>query len=104
MGGDESGALVSLLLLVMSDFGTPWIAAHQALLSMGFSRQEYQSIPHILVFMPCPSPGGLPNPGFKPASAALQVNSVLLSMREIHYRGHQLTMVGLMIFFFCLTL
>ena len=34
--------------------------AHQAPLSMGFSRQEYQS------GLPCPLPGDLPNPGIKP--------------------------------------
>ena len=31
-------------------------------LSMGFSKQEYWS------GLPCPPPGGLPNPGIKPAS------------------------------------
>jgi len=43
---------------------TPWTVAHQAPLSMGFSRQEYWS------GGPFPSPGGLPDPGFKPASLA----------------------------------
>ena len=32
-------------------FATLWIAAHQASLSMGFSRQEYWS------GLPCPLPG-----------------------------------------------
>ena len=41
---------------------TLWTVAHQALLSMGFSRQEYWSG---LLF---PSPGDLPDPGIKPAS------------------------------------
>ena len=42
----------------MSDsFVTPWSVAHQALLSVGFYRQEYWSR---LLF---PSPGDLPNPG-----------------------------------------
>ena len=35
----------------------PWTVAHQALLSMEFSRQQYWS---------CPSPGHLPNPGIEP--------------------------------------
>ena len=40
-----------------------WTVAHQAFLSMGFSRQEYWS------GLPCPPPGGnLPNPGMEPAS------------------------------------
>ena len=38
-------------------FVTPWTIAHQAPLSMGFSRQEYWS------GLPFPSPGNLPNPG-----------------------------------------
>ena len=43
-------------------FGIPWAVAHQAPLSMGFSRQEHWS------GLPFPSPGTLPNPGIKPAS------------------------------------
>ena len=44
--------------LVMSDpFMTPYTAAHQASLSVGFSRQEYWS------GLPCPPPGDLPDPG-----------------------------------------
>ena len=42
----------------------PWTVAHQAPLSMGFSRQEYWS------GLPFPSPGDLPNPGIKPVSPA----------------------------------
>ena len=41
---------------------TPWTVAHQAPLSMGFSRQEYWSM------LPCPSSGDFPDPGIKPAS------------------------------------
>ena len=41
---------------------TPWTIAHQALLSMGFSRQEYWS------GLPCPPPGDLPDPGLEPKS------------------------------------
>ena len=48
---------------VMSDtFVTPWTIAHQAPLSMGFSRQKYWS------GSPCPPPGDLPDPGIKPMS------------------------------------
>ena len=43
-------------------FATLWTVAHQAPLSMGFSRQEYWS------GLPCPPPRHLPNPGIKPAS------------------------------------
>ena len=52
-------------------FATPWTAARQAPLSMEFSRQEYWS------GLPCPSPGDLSNPGIKPGSSALQVDSLL---------------------------
>ena len=50
---------------------TPWTVAHQASLSMGFSRQEYLS------GLPCPPPGDyLPNSGTKVRSGALQVDSL----------------------------
>ena len=45
-------------------FATPSTVAHQAPLSMGFSRQEYWS------GLPFPSPGDLPHPGNEPASPA----------------------------------
>ena len=51
-------------------FVSPWTVAHQAPLSMGFSRQEYWS------GVPCPPPEDLPNPGIKPWSPALQVSSL----------------------------
>ena len=54
-------------------FGTLWTVAHQAPLSMGFSKQEYWS------GLPFPSPGALPNSGIKPGSPTLQVDSLLLS-------------------------
>ena len=50
---------------------TPWTVAHQAPLSMEFSRQEYWS------GLPFPSPGYLPDPGVKPRSPAFQVDSLL---------------------------
>ena len=46
----------------------PWTAAHQAPLSMGFSRQEYWSV------LSCLSPGDLPNPGMEPGSPTLQAD------------------------------
>ena len=36
--------VVVSLLSPIQVFATPWTAAHQAPLSMGFARQEYQSI------------------------------------------------------------
>ena len=41
-------------------FAILWAVAHQAPLSLGFSRQEYWS------GLPCPSPGNLPNPRVEP--------------------------------------
>ena len=49
---------------------TPWTVACQASLSTEISRQEYWS------GQPFPSPGDRPNPGIKPRSPTLQVDSV----------------------------
>ena len=43
-------------------FVTLWTVAHQAPLSMGFSRQEYWS------GLPCTPPGDIPDPGIEPES------------------------------------
>ena len=51
-----------------------WTVAHQAPLSIGFSRQEYQS------GLPFPTSGF--DPGIKPASHILQVDSLPLSPWE----------------------
>ena len=49
---------------------TPWTAAYQGPLSMGFSRQDYWS------GLPFPSPGDLPNPGIEPGSPALRAEAL----------------------------
>ena len=46
-------------------FATPWIVAHQAPLSIGFSRQEYWRR------LPLPPPGDLPDSGIEPTSPEL---------------------------------
>ena len=51
-------------------FETPWTVAHQAPLSMEFSRKEYWS------GLPFPSPGDLPKSGIEPTSSALQMVSL----------------------------
>ena len=54
----------------------PWTVAHQAPLSMGFSREESWS------GLPIPPPGDLSNAGIEPvslASHALPAGSLLLS-------------------------
>ena len=64
------------MLVLLSRFShvefcvTPRTAAHQAPLSVEFSRQEYWS------GLPFPSPGDLPDPGIEPKSPALQVDSL----------------------------
>ena len=67
-------------------FATLWAAAHQAPLSMEFSRQEYWS------GLSCPSSGHLLDPGIKPGSPALQVDlyqgSICLYMIEITYTNN----------------
>ena len=60
-----------LLLLLLSCFSsvqlyvTPEMAAHQAPLALGFSRQEYWN------WLPFPSPRDLPNPETEPVYPAL---------------------------------
>ena len=51
-------------------FATPWTVAHQASLSMGFSRQEYWS------GVPFPPPGDLSNPGIETGSPPLQADTL----------------------------
>ena len=51
--------------MTSESFATPWTVFHQAPLFMEFSRQEYWS------GLPFPSPGDLPNPGFKSRSPVL---------------------------------
>ena len=52
------------------DSATLWTVTYQALLSMGFSRQEYWS------GLPCPSPEDLPNRGIKPGSPTLWADAL----------------------------
>ena len=60
--------------LVSKSYLTPmtsWTVAHQASLSMGFSRQEYWS------GLPFPAPGDPHNPQIKPGSHALKADSCI---------------------------
>ena len=54
-------------------FATPWTAARQALLSMGFPRQEYWSE------LSFPPPRDLANLGIEPTPPVLQADSLPLS-------------------------
>ena len=67
---DDYKLFMALIVIVQSLsrvqlFATPWTVAHQAPLSMRFSRQEYLS------GWPFLSPRDLPNPGIEPGSPAL---------------------------------
>ena len=65
---------------VMSElFVTPWIIAHLAPLFMGSSGQEYGNR------LPFPPPGNLPNPGIKPGSPALQMDSLPTELKGSPY-------------------
>ena len=56
---------LAMSVVVVADSATLRTVAHQAPLSLGFSRQEYWS------GLPFPLPEDLPNPGVKPGSLAL---------------------------------
>ena len=61
------------VFLGVANSPTPWTAANQASLPMGFSRQEYWSR------LPPPPPGDLPNPEIESLSPTWQVDSLLLA-------------------------
>ena len=65
-----------------------WTVGHQALLSMGFSRQEYWSV------LPCPPLRDLLNPGIELVSPALQVDSLLTEPPGSHL-GRPLILVAI---------
>ena len=73
MGGMEGKRKVKVLVTqscpTLCD-PTPWTVAHQAPLSMEFSRQEYRG------GLPFVSPGDLPDPEVEPGSVALQADSL----------------------------
>ena len=61
---------------------TPWTAACQTSLSIGFSRQEYWS------GLPCPPPGDLPNPRIKDLQGLLHCRQILY---QLNYQGNPAT-------------
>ena len=58
-------------MLAAQSYPIPGTIAHQAALSIEFSRQEYW------IGLPFPSPGDFPNPGIEPGSPDLQADSLL---------------------------
>ena len=78
--------MIQILLCMLSHFSCVqffailWSVAHQAPLSMGFSRQEYwNGFPH-------PPPGDLPDPGVEPVSLTLRQTVYQLSYQESYLR------------------
>ena len=74
---DSSNPLKPCRHAQLSLFVTLWTVAHQAPLSMGFSKQEYWS------GLPCPPPGDLPNPGIEYRSPTLWADSLLSELPAI---------------------
>ena len=62
---------LDVCVVTQSFLVTPWTVAHQAPLSMEFSRQKYYS------GLPYPSLGDLPHSGIKPGSPVLWADSLL---------------------------
>ena len=62
--------MCALVLSFIQLFATPWTVAHQAPLSLGFSRQEYWN------GLPFPPPGNLPDSGIELESPALAEGSM----------------------------
>ena len=65
--------------------GPSGVVAHQAPLSMGFSRQEYWS------GLPFPAPGDLLDPGIEPGSLALLT---IILVQNCNSRGDCLQVSG----------
>ena len=67
---------VRMCAKLLQSCATLWAIACQALLFMGFSRQEYLS------GFPFPSPGDLPDLGIEPGSPALQADSLPTELQK----------------------
>ena len=70
----HTDAVLTCVLNHVQLFVTPWTLAHQAPLSMGFSRQEYWS------WLPFPLPGDLPDPGTELSLASPALAAVYLPL------------------------
>ena len=67
---------------------TIWTAAHQAPLSMGFSRQEYWS------GLSCPSPRDLADPGIKPVSLTSPALAGRFFTTSATWEAHKVVLVS----------
>ena len=85
------GCCCCVMLSPVQLFMTLWTVARQALLSMGFSRQEYWR------GLPFPSPREFPNPGIKPTSLvspALPTGLFTIMLESPHLGWAKLLMVS----------
>ena len=78
------GCYYSVVKSCLDSFVTPWIVAHQAPLSMGFSRQDHWR------GLTSPSSGGLPDLVTEPAAPALQADSLTPSHHYLAYSQRNL--------------
>ena len=75
-------------------FATPWTVAHQAPLSLGFSRPEYWS------GLPCPPPGDRPHPGIKLTSLLRLLHWQVGSLIYHHQGSFSLASFNILSLFF----
>ena len=73
-----------VLRCFMSNSVTLWAVAHQASLSLGFSRQEYRS------GLSLPPPGDLSNPGIEPASLTSPALAVMFFTTSATWEAHDI--------------
>ena len=81
-------AVVVVVLVAQSCLRPPWIIAHQAPLSMGFSRQKYRSGHSLLQRI-------FPDQGIESRPPALQAYLLLFELQgSIHCEKRQITLIG----------
>ena len=91
----QQGVNNQLLLLLLKHYShvrlfvTPWTVAHQAPLSMGFSRQGYWS------GLPGPPPGDLPDPGTDPGSLMAPTLAGRFSTTSATWEAHFILITSL---------
>ena len=86
LGSDfHTPQFVRSVIAITPDSATPRTVAHQAPLSMWFSRQGYWN------GLPCPPSGDLPNPGIKPRSPAAPALRHTLYPLVINSQPHWVT-------------
>ena len=73
--------------IVSNSLRVPWMVAHQAPLSMEFSRQEYWRGLHF------PSSGDLPDPRIEPMSPTLQADSLPFKLPRKEYTVEQIYVI-----------